>query len=179
LGAGVAQARYEGPAADRDGCSFGPEALKAIGQAFDTAWQEIAGNFGSDAVEVEAARLQLASALLSIANEESRNAAVLKRAALERMALDYKDRPAGSQHPSSSKLGAAASGAGSAHAGAPWQTWGFSKRGSPGVILAKLSQGRVCRWAPHRGASAAPKTRARNRPNSRRDQNIAGVPLCL
>jgi hypothetical protein len=79
-----------------DGCSFGPEALKAIGQAFDTAWQEIAGNFGSDAVEVEAARLQLASALLSIANEESRNAEVLKRAALERMALDYKDRPAGS-----------------------------------------------------------------------------------
>lgn len=80
-----------------DGCSFGPEALKAIGQAFDTAWQEIAGNFGRDAVEVEAARLQLASALLSIANEESRNAAVLKRAALERMALDYKDGPAGSR----------------------------------------------------------------------------------
>jgi hypothetical protein len=43
-----------------DGCSFGPEALKAIGQAFDTAWQEIAGNFGSDAAEIEAARLQLA-----------------------------------------------------------------------------------------------------------------------
>jgi hypothetical protein len=84
-----------------DGCSFGPEALKAIGQAFDTAWQEIAGNFGSDAVEVEAARLQLASALLSIANEENR------------------------------------------------------------------------------GLSAAPKTRARNRLNSRGDQNIAGVPLCL
>jgi len=75
-----------------DGCSFGPEALKAIGQAFDTAWQEIAGNFGSDAAEIEAARLQLASALLSIANEESRNVEVLKRAALERMALDYKDR---------------------------------------------------------------------------------------
>jgi ribosomal protein S7 len=55
------------------------------------------GNFGSAAVEVEAARLQLASALLSIANEESRNAAVLKRAALERMALDYKDRPSGSR----------------------------------------------------------------------------------
>jgi len=80
-----------------DGCSFGPEALKAIGQAFDTAWQEIAGNFGSDAAEIEAARLQLASALLSIANEESRNVEVLKRAALERMALDYKDRLAGSR----------------------------------------------------------------------------------
>ena len=66
-----------------DGCSFGPEALKAIGQAFDTAWQEIAGNFGSAAAEVEAARLQLASALLSIGNEDSRNAEVLKRAALD------------------------------------------------------------------------------------------------
>lgn len=45
------------------------------------------GNFGSAAAEVEAARLRLASALLSIANEDSRNAEVLKRAA-----LDYKDR---------------------------------------------------------------------------------------
>jgi hypothetical protein len=95
-----------------DGCSFGPEALKAIGQAFETAWQEIAGNFGSDAAEIEAARLQLASALLSIANEESRNAEVLKRAALERMALDYKDRLATSRRkiptPSSSKFGSRA-----------------------------------------------------------------------
>ena len=31
-----------------DGASFGPEALKAIGQAFDKAWLEIAGNFGDD-----------------------------------------------------------------------------------------------------------------------------------
>jgi hypothetical protein len=76
-----------------DGCSFGPEAFKAIGRAFDAAWQEIAGNFGNAAAEVEAARLQLASALLSIANEDSRNAEVLKPAALERMALDnHKDQ---------------------------------------------------------------------------------------
>jgi hypothetical protein len=39
------------------------------------------GNFGSAAAEVEAARLQLASASLSIANEDSRNPEVLKRAA--------------------------------------------------------------------------------------------------
>jgi hypothetical protein len=32
----------------RDGASFGPEALKAVGQAFDKAWLEIAGNFGDD-----------------------------------------------------------------------------------------------------------------------------------
>jgi hypothetical protein len=28
-----------------DGASFGPEALKAIGAAFDAAWAEISGNF--------------------------------------------------------------------------------------------------------------------------------------
>ena len=85
---------YEGPTADA-GCSFGPEALQAIGQAFDAAWQEIAGNFGTDPAAIEAARLQLASALLSIASEASRNVEVLKRAALERMALDYTDRLGG------------------------------------------------------------------------------------
>jgi hypothetical protein len=49
------------------------QALKAIEQAFATAWQEIAGNFGGDAAE--AARVQLVSALPSIANEESRKRA--------------------------------------------------------------------------------------------------------
>jgi hypothetical protein len=29
------------------GAAFGPEALKAIGQAVDEAWAEIAGNFGN------------------------------------------------------------------------------------------------------------------------------------
>ena len=31
-----------------DGASFGPDALKAIGRAFDDAWAQIAGNFGDD-----------------------------------------------------------------------------------------------------------------------------------
>ena len=31
-----------------DGASLGPKALKAIGQAFDKAWLEIAGNFGDE-----------------------------------------------------------------------------------------------------------------------------------
>ena len=30
-----------------DGAAFGPDALKAIGQAFDEAWAKIAGNFGN------------------------------------------------------------------------------------------------------------------------------------
>ena len=73
-----------------DGASYGPEALRAVGHAFDAAWTEIAGNFGSDTQDIERARLRLAKAMLSVANEESRDVEVLKRAALERMALDYR-----------------------------------------------------------------------------------------
>ena len=75
-----------------DGASFGPEALKAIGEAFDAAWGEIAGNFGNDPTDLEEVRLWLANALLSVAAEDSRDVEVLKRAALQRMALDYRRR---------------------------------------------------------------------------------------
>ena len=75
-----------------DGASYGPEALYAIGKAFDAAWAEIAGNFGDDRTEIETARLRLAGAMLSIADEDSRDIDVLKKAALERMALDYRLR---------------------------------------------------------------------------------------
>jgi hypothetical protein len=75
-----------------DGTAYGPEALKAIGQAFDEAWLQIADNFGDDAIDVEQARLRLAQALLSIADEDSRDVRILRQAALERMALDYKRR---------------------------------------------------------------------------------------
>ena len=76
-----------------DGASFGPEALKAIGAAFEAAWAEIAGNFGDDAADIEKARLRLAKAMLSVATtEESRNVDALKRGALQRTALDYRRR---------------------------------------------------------------------------------------
>ena len=38
-----------------DGASFGPDTLKAIGQAFDQAWAQIAGNFGDDPGDIESA----------------------------------------------------------------------------------------------------------------------------
>jgi hypothetical protein len=75
-----------------DAASFGPDALKAIGQAFDLAWAEIANNFGDDPNDIEKARLRLARALLSIAHEDSRDVEVLRRAALQRLALDYRRR---------------------------------------------------------------------------------------
>ena len=75
-----------------DGASFGPEALKAVGQAFDAAWAEIATNFGTDPEDIDKARYKLATALLSVASEDSRHVDVLKRAALQSFALDYRER---------------------------------------------------------------------------------------
>jgi hypothetical protein len=75
-----------------DRASFGPEALRAIGQALDAAWAEIAGNFGDDPDRVATARLKLADAMLSVADDDSRDVQVLKRAALQAMAKDYKVR---------------------------------------------------------------------------------------
>jgi hypothetical protein len=40
-----------------DGAAYGPNALKALGQAFDEAWASIAGNFGDDPSDIERARL--------------------------------------------------------------------------------------------------------------------------
>ena len=77
-----------------DGASYGPDALMAMGQAFDEAWTSIAGNFGHDPQEIESARLRLATALLSVASEDSRDVEALKRGALEAMALGYRERPA-------------------------------------------------------------------------------------
>ena len=67
--------------------SYGPEALKTMTRAFDQAWSVIGGNIGRDASE--AARVRLANALLSVATEDSRDVDVLKRKALEAMALSY------------------------------------------------------------------------------------------
>src|SRR5439155_4103532 len=66
-----------------DGAAYGPEALKALGQAFDEAWASIAGNFGDEPYEIERARLKLADALLSVASDESRDVDALKKAALQ------------------------------------------------------------------------------------------------
>jgi hypothetical protein len=73
-----------------DGASYGPDALKAIGKAFDEAWLTIAGNY--DSASIEAARLMLARAILSVADEDSRDVEVLKRGASQAMALAYREK---------------------------------------------------------------------------------------
>ena len=82
-----------------DNASFGSDALKAIGQAFDAAWAEIEGNFGEAPERVAAARLKLANVMLSVADNDSRDVQVLKRAALQALAKDY--RVSGSRSASS------------------------------------------------------------------------------
>ena len=77
------------------GATFGPEALKVIGKAFDDAWSEIGSQF--DKQQAQLVRLRLARAVLSVATEDSRDPDELKNAALQTMALNYRDRsdPAG------------------------------------------------------------------------------------
>jgi hypothetical protein len=78
-----------------DGASFGSDTLKTLGQAFDQAWEEIAGKLGG--TQVENARLRLAEAMLSIATEGSTDVSTLKTGALQVMALHYRSgiRPTG------------------------------------------------------------------------------------
>jgi len=71
-----------------DGASFGPDTLKVVGQAFDQAWAEIAGNVGTLPIEIEAARLRLAEAMMSVATEDSTDVVALKAGALQAMALE-------------------------------------------------------------------------------------------
>ena len=77
-----------------DAASLGPDALKAVGQAFDEAWAEIASQF-PDATSIEAARLTLATAVLSVATEVGCDVEVLKKAALQVMAKNYTSLPIG------------------------------------------------------------------------------------
>jgi hypothetical protein len=71
------------------GAAFGPDALKVIGQAFDEAWAQIAGHFGSDPAVIESARLSLANAILASATNASRDVEALKNEALKTMARSY------------------------------------------------------------------------------------------
>jgi hypothetical protein len=80
-----------------DGAAFGPDALKVVCQAFDDAWRDIGGNFGNDPSDIEADRSRLAKAVLSVADEDSRDADAVKNGALQAMALDYRLPTGGDQ----------------------------------------------------------------------------------
>jgi len=70
--------------------SYGPDTLKVLFQAFDEAWKEVAPRTGQDEIAVEAARLKLASIVLTVATRESRDAEQIKNAALVLMNIHPK-----------------------------------------------------------------------------------------
>ena len=72
-----------------DGAPFGPETAKAIGEAFDQASVRIKAIFGNDHGAVEAARIRLAEAILSVATEGNTDVRDLKNRAIVELAQDY------------------------------------------------------------------------------------------
>ena len=75
-----------------DGAPFGPETLKAMGEAFDQAWARIKRIFGNVPESVETARIRLAEAIVSVATEGNTDAADLKNRAIAQMAKHYSSR---------------------------------------------------------------------------------------
>lgn len=49
--------------------SYGPDALKVLYQAFDEAWAALAPAYGNDPQAIDAARTQLAMAILALARD--------------------------------------------------------------------------------------------------------------
>ena len=74
------------------GASYGPEVLKVMGEAFDSAWLVIAGNFGNDDKDIQVPRRKLAEALLSVVRKHDRDSEALKNRTLQAMAMQYRGR---------------------------------------------------------------------------------------
>jgi hypothetical protein len=70
-----------------NGSLYDPETVKMLDGAFDSVWEEIAGNFSSPLAR-EAARLKLANVVLSLAAEGERDAERLKQRAVGTMSVD-------------------------------------------------------------------------------------------
>jgi hypothetical protein len=62
--------------------TFTPEALNVIYAAFDLAWADVAGDFGTDPTRIEFGRNALAQAVLAAAEGGGKDAQALKDAAL-------------------------------------------------------------------------------------------------
>lgn len=72
-----------------EGASFGSETVKAMCDAFDQIWVRIAPSFSDVPGEIEAVRIRLAQAILSVATEGSTDVVALKANALYVMARQY------------------------------------------------------------------------------------------
>jgi hypothetical protein len=67
-----------------DRAAYGPKTVKAMGEAFDLAWVEIAEHYTAP-TEIEAARIKLAQVMLLVAAEGSVDVEALKDKAVQAM----------------------------------------------------------------------------------------------
>jgi hypothetical protein len=63
--------------------SYGPEQLRLLFEAFDQAWEVVVAEIGDDPAAIEATRIKLANIILGLASQEDKDAAWLKKAALQ------------------------------------------------------------------------------------------------
>ena len=75
---------------DTSASHYDPATLKLLGQVFDVAWRDIAGNY-SDASTIEGRRTRLATIILELVNNGERNIDEMKTAALHVMRI--RERP--------------------------------------------------------------------------------------
>jgi hypothetical protein len=71
-------------------CSYGPDRLKVLFQAFDEAWEDVAGNFGGNVLAIQAVRLKLANIILQVDRNGGDDPKKIKDVALETMARDFR-----------------------------------------------------------------------------------------
>lgn len=72
-----------------EGSTYGPQALTVLKQAFDEAWFSIGHHFSSEPEQQEAARLQLAHAVLAVAKDDGPTVEEVREAAIQVMTLSY------------------------------------------------------------------------------------------
>jgi hypothetical protein len=74
------------------GKAYAPSTLVAMKQAYEEAWNSIETTI-TDRLDREKARARLARAVVSVTKDGDNDADTLKTAALDYMALNYKQRP--------------------------------------------------------------------------------------
>lgn len=65
-----------------EGAYYGPDQLKALTEAFNAAWEQLAPRVGPRKAAADAARVKLANTLLKLAESGNKDAAYLTEAAL-------------------------------------------------------------------------------------------------
>ena len=75
------------------GKAYAPSTLVAMKQAYEEAWGSIEATFGNDPADREKGRARLARAVVSVTKDGDNDAEAIRIAALEYMALNYKQRP--------------------------------------------------------------------------------------